>query len=744
MFYPINSIPFLAGEMISDSRRADESMLGIGEEEQRTSRTVVPATRRTQVTLSDLFFACRQRYHHIISFALRDLNSKLPPKMTSYLWDRTLTVPGGSNFAWCAGDACLPGQTRGKNAGLTSAKTNRMVQRLRAPDNVVGETQAWTHLHWEVSSPTIRHSLDRRTWSSGSRHSPRQLWDFNFGLLVFFFFSLSFLSSSSDALSASKRPTSAPNGMVVSTNAYASEVGVEILKRTGSAVDAAVAVAFALAVVHPSAGNLGGGGFMVIHDALHRKEISVDYREVAPRAASRNMYLDEAGNLAEELSTAGYLASGVPGSVAGLHLAWRKFGRLSWVELINPSIQLARNGFVVSASLSHALQNAQKLLTRFRHSKRIFLRGGDFYQEGEIFRQPELAETLQRIAQEGPSAFYDGPVARLIADDMGRHGGNITLEDLKDYQPKLREPLRGTYRGYDVISMAPPSSGGIVLLEMLNMIEPYPVGALEFHSSQSLHLLAEVMRRAFADRARFLGDADFSEIPVRKLISKQYAHERSKSIRKDWASVSSFLPQDDPVYFEPAETTHYSVVDQYGNGVAVTTTINGAFGSGVTIKGAGFLMNNQMDDFSSKPGTPNLFGLIQGEANTIAPGKRPLSSMTPTLVKKDDELLMVMGSPGGPTIINTVFQIILNVIDYKLDIQKAVSAPRIHHQWQPDQISAEPEAMVRDVEIVLQERGHKIAYRQSIGNAHCIFIEPITRVLFGAPDPRSESKASGH
>ena len=483
---------------------------------------------------------------------------------------------------------------------------------------------------------------------------------------------------------------------------------------------------------------------MVVHDARHGKEISVDYREMAPRAASRNMYLDEAGNLTEGLSTAGYLASGVPGSVAGLHLAWKKLGRLSWAELVDPSIQLARDGFVVSASLSHALQNAREILSRFPHSKRIFLRGGDLYQEGEIFRQPELAETLQRIAQEGPSAFYDGSIARLIAEDMGAHGGNITLEDLKDYQPKLREPLRGTYRGYEVISMAPPSSGGIVLLEMLNMIEPYPVAALGFHSSQSLHLLAEVMRRSFADRARFLGDADFSKIPVRELISKQYARERGKSIRKDWASPSSFLRQGDPAAFESSETTHYSVVDRHGNGVAATTTINGAFGSGVTIKGAGFLMNNQMDDFSSKPGTPNLFGLIQAEANTIAPGKRPLSSMTPTLVKKGDRLLMVMGSPGGPTIINTVFQIILNVVDYGFDIQKAVSAPRIHHQWKPDQISTEPEAMVRDVEIALQEKGHEIAYRESIGNAHCIFVEPITGMRLGAPDPRSESKASGY
>ncbi|MFQ5928954.1 MAG: gamma-glutamyltransferase [Acidobacteriota bacterium] len=536
----------------------------------------------------------------------------------------------------------------------------------------------------------------------------------------------------------------AKHGMVVSSNPYASDVGIEILKKGGHAVDAAVAVGFALAVAHPAAGNVGGGGFMVIHEAKTQTEIAIDYREMAPAAAHPDMYLDEKGNVVQSLSTTGYLASGVPGSVAGMYLAWEKFGKLPWADLIKPAVDLARDGFLVSFELSQSLKKAAKRLSSFPASNRIFLRGGNFYREGEVFRQPELARTLEFIAAQGPTAFYEGEIAHLIAKDMKANGGNITLEDLKNYKPKVREPIRGTYRGCEIISVAPPSSGGIILVQMLNMIEPFPVGNLGHGSSQSFHLMAEVMRRAFADRAAFLGDPDFTRLPVKALTSKNYAASRSESIRRDWSSPSKTISHGDPSAFGAMETTHYSVVDSEGNGVATTTTINRLYGSGVTVPEAGFLMNNEMDDFASKPGVPNTFGLIQGKANAIAPRKRPLSSMTPTLVKKDNKLFMVLGSPGGPRIINTVFQILLNVIDHRLDIQEAVDAPRIHHQWLPDELVAELGALVRDVEIALQEKGHKIVYRDRIGNAHCIMIDPETGIRLGAPDPRSDSKASGY
>ncbi len=544
---------------------------------------------------------------------------------------------------------------------------------------------------------------------------------------------------------ASRPAERARHGMVVSTNPYASDVGREILQKGGNAVDAAVAVGFALAVVHPAAGNIGGGGFMVLHDSASGREHSIDYREMAPASAHRDMYLDEQGEVAPERSTVGYLASGVPGSVAGMHLAWKRFGKLPWKDLLQPSIRLARDGVIVSHVFARSLKNAEKLLSRFPETNRIFLKGGELYQEGETFRQPELARTLQRIAKKGPDAFYKGEIAQLIAEDMRANGGNITLKDLADYRAKMRQPVQGTYRGYEIVSMGPPSSGGVILVEMLNMVEPYPLTNLGFGASRTVHLVAEAMRRAFADRAEFLGDPDFSEVPVAGLIAKSYAQQWKPGILPDWASPSSFVSHGSPAPGESADTTHYSVVDADGNGVAVTTTINGSYGSGVTIRGAGFLMNNEMDDFSSKPGTPNMYGLIQGEANSIGPGKRPLSAMTPTLVKKDGKLFMVAGSPGGPTIINTVFQIILNVVDHGMDIQEAVDAPRMHHQWLPDQIAAEPEALVMDVVHALQNRGHKIAYRRRIGDAHCILIDPETGIRYGAPDPRrGESKASGY
>ncbi len=541
---------------------------------------------------------------------------------------------------------------------------------------------------------------------------------------------------------ASRAPVRGSEAMVVSVSPIATDVGVDILSRGGNAVDAAIAVGFALAVTHPSAGNIGGGGFMVLHLAEENAEYTLDYREKAPAAASRDMYLDKEGNLIEGLSIDGYLAGGVPGTVAGLYQAWKRFGTLPWEDLVSPAVRLAEEGFKVSHAFSESLKRGSSRMSPYPESNRIFLRGGNYYREGEIFRQPELARTLSLIREEGPDGFYKGPTARLIADDMKNNGGLITLEDLEGYHAKFRDPVRGTYRGLEVVSMGPPSSGGTILVEMLNMMEQFPVSGLGYNSSESIHLKAEIMRLAFADRAEYLGDSDFSQVPVPGLTSKAYAEERAARIRKDWTAPSKTVYAGKPPGYESEETTHYSVVDRHGNGVAVTTTINWGYGSGMTIKGAGFLMNNEMDDFSSGRGIPNGFGLVQGEANEISAGKRPLSAMTPALVKKDNKLYLVLGSPGGPTIINTVFQVLMNVADFGMDIQEAVDAPRIHHQWMPDKLFAEKGALSRDVEKALEGKGHLIEPRGSIGDAHCIMIDE-EGIRLGAPDPRSDSKAKG-
>lgn len=532
--------------------------------------------------------------------------------------------------------------------------------------------------------------------------------------------------------------------MVASTSGLASKAGMEILKKGGNAVDAAVAIGFVLAVVHPAAGNLGGGGFMVIHLAEQEREFTIDYREKAPLASHPKMFLDERGDLIEGLSTLGYLASGVPGSVAGLHLAWKEEGSLDWEELLTPAIRLAEEGFRVSYSLSESLRNSEEKLSQFAESRRIFLRDGKFYEEGETFRQPDLAMTLKLIARDGSGAFYEGPIARLIANQMEEQGGLITLDDLRGYEPRIRMPVRGSYRGVEIVSMGPPSSGGVVLIQMLNMLQGFPVKALGSGSSAELHLKAELMRRAFSDRAHFLGDPDFSPIPVEQLLAEPYAEKRAADVRPGWASPSSTVSHGEfKLQREGRQTTHYSVVDRWGNGVATTTTINGGYGSGVTIKGAGFLMNNEMDDFAAKPGEPNMFGLIQGEPNAIEPRKRPLSSMTPTLVKKNGKLYMVLGSPGGPRIINSVFQVISNVVDHELDIQEAVDRLRIHHQWLPDTLYIE-ESVVNDVLNSLDQRGHDIKFLRSIGDVHAILIDPKERVFYGAADPRSDGQAIGY
>ncbi len=543
---------------------------------------------------------------------------------------------------------------------------------------------------------------------------------------------------------ASKAPVRGAHAMVVTTEPHASQVGVDVLQMGGNAVDAAVAVGFALAVTHPAAGNLGGGGFMMIRLAKTGESIAVDYRETAPGGASRTMYQDESGNVIKDASTIGYRASGVPGTVAGLALALQRYGTMSLAQVMAPAITLASKGVLLSFYESESLRGDQRLLERFPETKRIFLRDGNPYSEGDLFVQPDLAGTLELIARKGPQEFYEGDVAHLIARDMAANGGLISLEDLKRYRAVVRKPLEGVYRGYRVVSMPSPSSGGTILIEMLNILEGYPLSRYGAGSSRTLHLLAETMKRAFADRAEFLGDGDFSRLPTLGLISKSYAEQIRATIDPYLATDAEKIVHGNPGAFESAQTTHFSIVDKDGNAVANTYTLNGGYGSGVTIRGAGFLMNNEMDDFAAKPGVPNAYGLIQGEANSIAPGKRPLSAMTPTFVLRDGKLFMVLGSPGGPTIINTVFQTIVNVIDFGMTIQEAVDAPRIHHQWMPDRLLMERTGFADDVVQALRARGHKVTVRGTIGDCQAIVIDPQTGVRLGAADPRLDGKAIGY
>ncbi len=550
---------------------------------------------------------------------------------------------------------------------------------------------------------------------------------------------------------ATREPVRAPHGMVATTHALASEVGVAVLRRGGNAVDASVAVALALAVVYPFAGNLGGGGFMLVRMADGRTT-AIDYREIAPAAATRDMYLDEKGEVTNN-STVGYRAAGVPGTPAGLALATEKFGTMKWADLVEPARRLAERGYEIDARDVRQLSGDASKLGKFADSRRIFLRDGNPYREGEILKQPELAKTLARLQKNGPREFYEGETARMIADDMKANGGLITLDDLKAYRAKEREPLRGTYRGYEILTMPPPSSGGAVLLEMLNMLERYDLAASGFGSSATLHLQAEAMKRAFADRAEYMGDADFVKVPIDRLISKEYAASRAATIDVARATPSTEVAPGLGVARESDNTTHFTVVDKAGNVVSNTYTLNLGFGSGVVAKGTGVLLNDEMDDFAAKVGVPNAFGLIQKENNAIAPGKRPLSSMTPTIVLgKDGKPWFALGSPGGPTIINTVLQVIVNVVDFKMNIQEAVDAPRIHHQWLPDSIRYETFGMPADVREALRARGQMLddrsktadTYRSTIGDCQAIMIDPASGVRLGAADSRYPGRAIGH
>jgi gamma-glutamyltranspeptidase/glutathione hydrolase len=548
---------------------------------------------------------------------------------------------------------------------------------------------------------------------------------------------------------ASKEPARARHAMVASTSAIASRVGTDIMKSGGNAIDAAVAVALALAVTWPSAGNLGGGGFMLVRRADGKTE-AIDYRERAPLAASREMYLDAKGDVVAGMSTEGYRASGVPGTIAGLALAHKRHGRLPWSRLVAPARRLAAEGFIVNHALAQSLRgkSAMKKLPKFPESARIFQRNGRFFEEGDRLVQPELAATLARI-EKNPRDFYEGLTARRIADDMRAHGGTLTLADLRAYEPTIRTPLRGSYRGHEILTMPPPSSGGIALLEMLNMMEAYDLAGMGWHSAAHIHTVTEIMRRAFADRARFLGDPDFAKVPVRALTSRAYADERRKSIDPERASTSAEVGAGDPAPYESGETTHFTIIDAAGNVVSNTYTLNDSYGSGVTAKGTGFLLNDEMDDFTSKPGKPNLYGLVQGEANAIAPHKRPLSSMTPTIVLKDGKVAFAVGSPGGPTIINTVLQVVSNIIDFGMDIQEAIDAPRFHHQWLPDTLYWEERELSRETRESLERMGHRLFDKagfidtHEIGDAQGIAVDP-KGVRLGASDPRLAGVPSGY
>jgi len=548
---------------------------------------------------------------------------------------------------------------------------------------------------------------------------------------------------------ASREPVRVRHGVVASTNEIASKVGVDIMRRGGNAVDAAIAVAFALAVTHPAAGNLGGGGFMMIR-LKDGRSTAIDYREMAPAAATRNIYLDKNGNVIEGDggSIEGYRAAGVPGTVRGMELALKKYGsgRLSWSQLIEPARRLAANGFTVNYTLARGLRGNREYLSKYPETKRIYLNNGKFYNEGDVFVQPDLAATFTRLQQRGPNEFYMGQTAQLIAADMKRHNGLLTLEDLRGYVAKERQPLRGNYRGYEVISMPPPSSGGAVLIEMLNILEGYDFKKMDWASSDRYHLMTEAMRRAFADRAEYMGDTDYVKVPIAGLVDKKYAAQLRNGINPLRASSSEQVKAGKPLGYESEETTHFTVVDGEGNAVSNTYTLNNSYGSAVVAKGTGLIMNDEMDDFAAKPGTPNLYGLIQGERNAVAPHKRPLSAMTPTFVlRKDGTLWFAVGSPGGPTIINTVLDVITNVVDYGMNIQQAIDAPRIHHQWLPDELVFEPYGLSGDTQNALAARGHKLAKPRYLGDCEGIMIEEKTGMRLGATDPRrSDGLAVGY
>ncbi|HUJ21225.1 MAG TPA: gamma-glutamyltransferase [Bryobacteraceae bacterium] len=552
---------------------------------------------------------------------------------------------------------------------------------------------------------------------------------------------LAVLAAAAGAELIARVPVRARHGMVATREAHATEIGVAVLESGGNAIDAAVAVGFALAVTHPSAGNIGGGGFLLARFADGRTAF-LDFRERAAEKASRDMYLDPDGKVTRD-SVVGYRASGVPGTVRGLELAHQKYGRKKWAELVEPAVRLASEGFPVSYGLARSLRSAHasERLSAFPESKRIFLRDGNYYEAGERLVQPDLARTLERIRDRGAQDFYEGETARLLAADVQAHGGLITLDDLKNYKVIERQPLTGGYRGYTILTAPPPSSGGVGILQMLGVLEGSGYEKSGFGSAATLHFMAEAMRRYFADRSEYMGDPDFYRVPVSGLLSPRYIAALRQSIDAERATPSSSLHPGKPESYESSETTHYSIVDAEGNAVAVTYTLNNSFGSAVTATKLGFLLNDEMDDFAAKPGQANLFGLIQGEANAIQPRKTPLSSMTPTIVLRDGKLCLVVGSPGGPTIINTVLEVVVDVIDFGMNIADAVDAPRLHHQWMPDVLDLE-RGFSPDTIALLQARGHTVKIVDGQGEVAAIQVQD--GWLEASADPRTEGTAKGY
>ncbi|MCF8721267.1 gamma-glutamyltransferase [Nitrospina gracilis] len=535
-------------------------------------------------------------------------------------------------------------------------------------------------------------------------------------------------------------PEVGSHGMVVSQEKTASNIGVDILKKGGNAVDAAIAIGFALAVTLPRAGNIGGGGFMMVHLAKTGETVVIDYREKAPAQAHRDMYLNPDGTVNRHLLEAHHLASGIPGTVAGLWMAHEKYGRLPWKDLVAPAIKLAERGILINNDHVFTITKGKKRLKEFEATRKMFFKAdGSMYKLGERIAFPDLAGSLKLIAEQGPSAFYEGEIAQKIAADMQANGGIISLDDLKNYKPVLREPVRGTYRGFEVVSMPPPSAGGIQIIQILNILENYPLQEYGSNTAQTLHLIAEAMRRSFADRGQYMGDADYWPVPVETLVSKAYAGKLSRDINTDRATPSWQVKPGEFMNKESDETTHFSVMDEEGNVVTNTYTLNFSFGSGIVVPGTGILLNNEMDDFSAKAGAKNAYGLLGGDANAIQPGKKPLSSMCPTIVFKNGKPLLATGSPGGPRLTTATLQVLINVMDFGMNIAAATNAPRIHHQWMPDRLRVE-KGLSQDTIDILKNMGHDVRVTNTIGSTQTVMRKG--KFFFGASDPRRPGAAA--